>query len=267
MRVGYVDRTPYKRATETVVKLSRETARSRRLDADLDDESKLLAACDSHLRAIVEYALETGVRRGEILSLRWSEVEGLKVDGTKVTWAPRSEIVLLAARTKTRRSRRIPISTRLRGILELRRFDPAGQPHAFDAYVFGSAIGQRVQSTKRAWTSAVLKAHGEKPSYTATMNVTPESRATLQAINLHFHDLRREAGSRWLDGGVPLHTVRDWLGHTNISQTSNLLVGHPADPARRHEGLRGRLATDCNGGRDRGAKGAKVGRRAEGRVQ
>src|SRR5688572_10628299 len=38
-----------------------------------------------------------------------------------------------------------------------------------------------------------------------------------------FHDLRREAGSRWLEGGVPLQTVRDWLGHANISQTSTYL--------------------------------------------
>jgi integrase len=45
----------------------------------------------------------------------------------------------------------------------------------------------------------------------------------LKAINLHFHDLRREADSRWLDGGVPLQVIRDWLGHANISQTSTYL--------------------------------------------
>ena len=225
VRIGYVDRTPYKRATETVVKLSRETARSRRLNADLDEESKLLAACDPHLRAVVECALETGMRRGEILSLQWREVVGMTVEEMSVVWAARSEIVLLAAKTKTKRDRRIPISTRLRAILEMRRFDPAGQPHGRDRYVFGNELGQRVASTKRAWMTAVLKAHGEKPSYTATANLTPESRAALRAINLHFHDLRREAGSRWLDGGVPLHTVRDWLGHTNISQTSTYLSG------------------------------------------
>jgi integrase len=42
---------------------------------------------------------------------------------------------------------------------------------------------------------------------------------------LHFHDLRRDAGSRWLEGGVPLHVVRDWLAHTNIAQTSSYLAG------------------------------------------
>jgi integrase len=46
----------------------------------------------------------------------------------------------------------------------------------------------------------------------------------LRDINLHFHDLRREAGSRWLDAGLPLHQVQRWLGHTNISQTSTYLA-------------------------------------------
>jgi integrase len=68
--------------------------------------------------------------------------------------------------------------------------------------------------------TAVLKAHGHKPTFTKTANLSTESRAALESIDLHLHDLRREAGSRWLEGGVPLHTVRDWLGHTSIAQTS-----------------------------------------------
>ena len=42
---------------------------------------------------------------------------------------------------------------------------------------------------------------------------------------LHFHDLRREVGSRWMDAGVPLATIQRWLGHHNISQTSTYLAG------------------------------------------
>jgi integrase len=40
---------------------------------------------------------------------------------------------------------------------------------------------------------------------------------------LHFHDLRRECGSRWLDAWMPLHAIRDLLGHADISQTSSYL--------------------------------------------
>jgi len=142
-----------------------------------------------------------------------------------MTWAPKAQLFLPASKTKTKRDRRIPISSRLRNILEMRRFDPAGQPLPAIAFVFGNAIGQRVDSTKRAWLSAVLKAHGHKVTLTKTCNLTPECRAALDTIDLHFHDLRREAGSRWLEGGVPLHTVRDWLGHTSIAQTSTYLAG------------------------------------------
>ncbi|MEO8076310.1 MAG: tyrosine-type recombinase/integrase [Acidobacteriota bacterium] len=45
----------------------------------------------------------------------------------------------------------------------------------------------------------------------------------LQAIDLHFHDLRHEAGARWLEAGMPLHHVKEMLGHANISQTDTYL--------------------------------------------
>jgi integrase len=228
VKVGYLDTTPFRRGGAPVVKLAREAPRSRRLNADLDEERALLAACGPHLRAVVECALETGMRRGEILSLQWKQIEGLTIEtgddgAATLTWAKRSELVLPWAKTKTRRDRRIPISSRLRPILEMRRFDPAGAPLPVTAFVFGTEIGQRVASVKRAWMTAVLKAHGQTPAYTATANLAAQCRAALDAIDLHFHDLRREAGSRWLEGGVPLHTIRDWLGHTSIAQTSTYL--------------------------------------------
>lgn len=49
------------------------------------------------------------------------------------------------------------------------------------------------------------------------------SRAQLAAIDLHFHDLRHEAGCRWLEEGWPIHHVQEMLGHANLSQTSTYL--------------------------------------------
>jgi len=264
LRTGYVEWSPFTRAGQAVVKLSDEHGRSRRLDADTDEEAKLLAACTPHVRAVVEAALETGMRRGEILSLQWHQVEGLKVDGSTLTWAPRAEIVLPWTKTKTRRDRRIPISTRLKAVLEMRQFDPAGEPLPGHAYVFGNAIGQRVVDVKRAWQAAVLKAHGHTPTYTDTANLAPESRAALDAIDLHFHDLRREAGSRWLEGGVPLHTVRDWLGHTSIAQTSTYLAGTIAtqhDAMRQYEDRRRVAAAAAKARLQRIATGSRKGGR------
>ncbi len=258
IRVGYVEATPFKRGTEPVVKLWKEPRRSRRLDTDTNEEARLLAVCASRLRGIIVAALETGCRLGEILSLQWSQVHGLRVMGSRVTWAPRAELVLPWTKTKARRDRRIPISSRLRHVLEMRRLDPAGQALPMDSYVFGNEIGQQVKDCKRAWLTAVLKANEHTPSYTKSKNLTVASRAALKKINLHFHDLRREAGSRWLEGGVPLHTIRDWLGHTSIAQTSTYLVGTiqtQHDAMRQYEVRRAalqQLATDSlTGGRKR----------------
>lgn len=265
VRVGYVDRTPFKRGSESVVRLAKEAKRSRRLDADTDEAGRLLAACAPHLRAVVECALETGMRRGEILSLQWEQVVGLTLtaveDRWDMAWARRAELFLPAAKTKTRSDRRIPISQRLRAVLELRRLDPAGQPYEPHHYVFGNALGQRVIDIKRAWMTAVLKAHGHKAVYTKGTNLAEASRVALHVIGLRFHDLRREAGSRWLEGGVPLHTVRDWLGHTSIAQTSTYLAGtlktsHDAmlafDAGRVQESANGG-ETEADGGMQTGA--------------
>lgn len=241
IRVGYLESTPFKRHSLAVVKISKadEPPRARRLNPDTNEEAQLLAACGPHLRAVVECALETGMRRGEILSLQWSQIEGATIERDEVPardldlhllqlalkWVTRAEIVLPASKTKTRRDRRIPISTRLRAVLAMRRFDPKGDPLPADASVFGNAIGQRVGDVGRAWETAVLRSHSQQPKFTETCNLTAESRGALAAIDLHFHDLRREAGSRWLEGGVPIHVVRDWLGHTSIAQTSTYLAG------------------------------------------
>ena len=63
---------------------------------------------------------------------------------------------------------------------------------------------------------------------------------------LHFHDLRREAGSRWMDAGIPLATIQRWLGHANISQTSTYLgasLGGDEQDMRAFEAKIGRLRT------------------------
>lgn len=77
-----------------------------------------------------------------------------------------------------------------------------------------------MDNVSRAWQTAVLKAHGHIPAWTRTKQLTPASRAALQSINLHFHDLRHEAGSRWVEAGLPIHHVQAMLGHSNLAQTS-----------------------------------------------
>jgi len=69
----------------------------------------------------------------------------------------------------------------------------------------------------------VLKAHSHTPTYTKTNALSEASRHALEAIDLTFHDLRHEGGSRLLEAGWPLHKVSHMLGHVNIAQTSTYL--------------------------------------------
>jgi len=68
--------------------------------------------------------------------------------------------------------------------------------------------------------------------------LSANSRAQLRTIDLHFHDLRQEAGSRWLEAGMPLHHVKELLGHANISQTSKYLGVDTLSETRGYAGVR-----------------------------
>jgi len=241
---GLVPATPFKVGTVAAVKLAREEGRTRRLQPG-EDERLLLAA--NSLRDLLIAALETGCRLGELLSLQWEQVRG--------------DLFLPAGKTKAKKPRRVPISTVLRAVLDGRRHDAAGDVLPSSAFVFGDEVGRRRGSIKTAWVSTVLRANGHTPKYVKSVKkgkrvrtLAPESRAHLRGINLHFHDLRREAGSRWMDAGVPLATIQRWLGHHNISQTSTYLAasgGGDSDAMRAFEQAVGRVTrSDASVGSD-----------------
>lgn len=249
---------PFADGSRAAVKLAPELSRRRRLQPG--EGERLLAACGPHLRAVVEAAIETGCRRGELLSLQWWQVRT----------EPKHEIFQPAIKTKTKADRTVPVSSRLRAILDMRRATQLAELDDEDAkvpttaHVFGNELGEPVKGFKRAWQRALLRAHGYTPRYVVkvvgegtearkvyTALLTAESQAALRAIDLHFHDLRREAGSRWLDGGIALHRIQKWLGHTNIAQTSTYLMADSAeddDAMRRFEAREAelqRIATEA----------------------
>jgi integrase len=202
-----VPATPFKVGTVTAVQLHREEPRTRRLQPG--EAERLLAAAGGRHRDLIVAALETGCRRGELLSLQWEQVRG--------------DLFLPAGKTKAKKPRPIPISSVLQAVLDRRRADPAGDPHPSSAFVFGDEVGRPQTSIKTAWRAICRRA-----------NIT----------GLTFHDLRREAGSRWMDAGVPLATIQRWLGHHNISQTSTYLAasgGGDEDAMRAFEQATGRV--------------------------
>ena len=190
IRKGYLERTPFKIGTEPTMRLEREIPRNRRFEND-DDEQRLLAAANPHLRAVIIAMLDTACRPGEIFNLQVRDVS-----------IARRELTIRAVTEKTRTERIVPISKRLLAVLELRLLDPAGRPLPPEAYAFGDPLGRRVKSVRTAWNN------------------------TCEAIGLEgfqLRDLRHEAGSRFDEAGIPINYVSKVLGHTDLTTTTRYL--------------------------------------------
>ncbi len=196
---GFIEHTPFQRGGVSVVKLETraEIPRQRRLLPG--EEAALLTHAGPHLRALIVAALSTGCRRGELLSLQWSQVR--RDENDQPRW-----IALPAAKTKTNQSRMIPVGPRLRAELAMRQHAPDGKDLPGTAYVFGNEVGERIDSAKTAWNATCRRAGID---------------------GLRFHDLRREFACRLLESGAEQHDVRDFLGHANITTTSRYLASTP----------------------------------------
>lgn len=106
-RCGYLSRSPFEMG-EGLISLADETKRDRILTPE--EEQRLLDQCvgrRAHLRAIVIAAADTAMRKGELLALRWSDVD--LTEGV---------INIRGTTTKTQQGRTTGITARLRVELE-----------------------------------------------------------------------------------------------------------------------------------------------------
>jgi integrase len=212
---GYLARSPI--SIETALKRSKMAKRTRRISPD--EEAALLAVASPRLQNIIIGAIETAMRRGELLGLTWRDVD---LDDRVLT--------VRAETAKDDETRLLPISQRLAAVLTMAKTDPAGEDYPREAFVFGE-FGEQVGSIKRAWETAVLKAHGIKPVWNGG-KLSTGCRAHLRRIDLRFHDLRREAGSRWHEGGFQLHEVRDPAGTRERQSDGHVFERQDRRPAR-----------------------------------
>ena len=207
----YIDKTPFRRGSATLIRPLLEDNKRRRRLAE-QEEQELLDAAPPILRALMITALDTGMRRGAMLALRFRDID----------WKRRL-IVPRGPTTKSGRTRLVPISTnRLLAVLQWLRLDAEGKHKPDDAPVFSNEVGEPVKSFRKAWVIAVLRAHGVKPKWRRKgryRHLTQECLDAFQVVNLHWHDLRHEYASRLVEKGVPLAQVRDLLGHASITTT------------------------------------------------
>jgi integrase len=206
----YIEKTPFRRGTETLIRKLREDNRRRRRISE-DEEARLLAVAPPLLRSMLITALDTGTRQGEMLALRFGDID-----------FARGLITLRGETTKSKKTRLVPIATaRLRAVLEWLQLEADGTKKPDDALVFSDEAGEPVGRFRTTWVTAVLKAHDVAPvwkSYNWTA-LTAECHAEFRRINLRWHDLRHEYASRLVEKNVPLAQVRDLLGHASITTT------------------------------------------------
>jgi len=166
------------RRIRKVRKLQEHNARLRYLSAE--ECQTLAAACDPHLRPVIVTAINTGMRREEILSLEWEKHIDLKHG------------FILLDRTKNGDRREIPINRTLRETLQAlsRRIDTP--------YVFTDREGNRFKSLHHSFASAYRRA---------------------SIKDFRFHDLRHTFASRLVMSGADITAVRELLGHKSLQMT------------------------------------------------
>ena len=154
------------------------------------EEERLLENCTgdfTYLRPIIKCALLTGMRRGEIMELRWS----LNVD-------LKNRCINLL-KTKNNKIRKIPICNELMTIFkELKQ-------NAISDYVFTNPVTQT----------------GYKYLSKAFRNVCKKAEIT----NLTFHGLRHTSATRMVAAGIDLVVVKEILGHADLKTTQR--YAHP----------------------------------------
>lgn len=158
-----------------------------------DEEQRLLDTSPTPLKNIIITALCTGMRKNEILTLTWNNVD---FDNNIIT--------IEHTNTKSKKTRRIPINTVLRQLLIESKLKSAGND-----YVFLSSKGKhykRHDSLKQIFTRACKLAN----------------------INgLRFHDLRHTSATRMIENGANIVAVSRILGHADLKTT--MRYAHPED--------------------------------------
>jgi integrase len=169
---------------------------------DAEEEARLRAALvtdedanrqRTHLAPAVLISMNTGVRRGELLSLTWADV-------TLTGENPHVTVHNPDPNAKAANTRHIPLNGEALAVLKSWR---KGNSETVRVFEFDSTF-------QTAWTTLLKRARIQR---------------------FRWHDLRHHFASRLVQAGVPLNTVRDLLGHADIKMT--LRYAHLAPDQRK----------------------------------
>lgn len=177
---------------ELIKKPKPAAGRDRRLQPG--EEKRLLKAATRYreFHELIRFALETGMRRSEIISMHWEHVDLVR----------RTVLIPEVKDAKVVRSRFVPLSSTAVEILK-------SLPRHSDAFVWSlsasfvtTGFGRIVSAARAAYVNEFEKA-GRKPEQGYLMN-------------LRFHDLRHEATSRFFERGLNPMQVAAITGHKTL---------------------------------------------------
>ena len=202
MLMGYVDQNPVKR-----VERPSERDSGREVYLTAAECHALLDAAEGVVRDILEFALGTGCRRGEILALRWRAVH---IDER----ASDSWVRIEPDSSKSGKGRTITLTPDVFTLLSRRQQErPLPHLHGEDK-VFVQPEGGRI--TLHAIRSGFASAKARATESAADANLTA---LPAKLEKMRFHDTRHTAASLMVGAGVPIFDVSKVLGHATIQMT------------------------------------------------
>jgi integrase len=165
--------------------------RQRYLNQFSDDEEerlmKALVVYGEHVVALAELDLEVGMRLGELLNIKWEDVD-------------ETNQLIFITKTKNDKPRLIPLTARALGILRRLRQDAPDDELIFDSTRTGRKRRQMMVCFEQAVEGAGIG-------------------------DFHFHDLRHTFATRLRAANVHEYDIADLLGHsTTPNDTRNTKV-------------------------------------------
>ena len=159
----------------------------------LTEEANLLAAAAPHLRNLITAALDSGMRRGELLNQRVEHID-----------LTRQVLLVTHSKTPGGEAREIPLTARLAHLVAtLKRDKPEGILFTFK--------GRPIQRIKTAWKGAVRRSG---------------------IRYFRFHDLRHVFNTRLMEAGVIQDVRKALMGHSSGEEVNSLYT-HVELPVKR----------------------------------
>lgn len=210
----------------------------------------LSRALPDYLRVPLAVGYFTGMRAGEILSLRWNQVDLLS-----------NSIDLRAGETKYDAARTVPIVPQLRTLLLEQRAkrQPECSFVCFRLDRRGHAVN--IGSFRKVWQSRCVKlglgkrepvidATTGAPLYSTPRGPRSKLKAKMRYSGMIFHDLRRTGVRNLVRAGVPERVAQQISGHRtrSVFERYNIVSANDlADASRKLANFHGEKVGDSSG--------------------